>query len=153
MKKNVTKIIFIITAFLLVLVALVGCSARFVFLAPSFFSNNNALSDEENYFIKKLVLESVEDRLSIFSGETENIYDSNATDIQIIQLDPTQKNNKHPLILINSDFMQSVRKNGNEYTVYVQTHWMESVSDDCMYEIHVSNRNGEYVITFFGLDP
>ena len=153
MKQNITKIILIIVAILLILAALASCSARFVFLAPSCFSDSNALSDEENDFIKKLVLESIEDRLSIISGETENIYDFNATDTQIIQLDKTQKNNKHVFILINSDFMRSVTKNENEYTVQVQTYFMEPSSPDCSYEIQISNHAGEYVITFFGLDP
>ena len=46
--------------------------------------------------------------------------------------------------------MDSVRKEDDEYIVRVQTYGMESVSDDCVYEIHLSN---EFDVTFFGLDP
>ena len=46
--------------------------------------------------------------------------------------------------------MKSVVKEKEEYIIRVQTHYMESSSDDCVYEIHMSE---DFSITFFGLDP
>ena len=96
------------------------------------------MTEQENYFIKKQVLEAVEDRLSVFASNTDNIYDPSATEIEIIQLDETQNNRKHIFIWINTDFMESVTKENDEYVIRVQTHYMESSSDDCVYEIHMS---------------
>ena len=45
--------------------------------------------------------------------------------------------------------MESVTKENDEYVIRVQTHYMESSSDDCVYEIHMSE---DFDITFFGLD-
>ena len=97
-----------------------------------------------------MVLEAVEDRLSVFANNTKSIYDPSATEIEIIQLDESQNNRKHIFIWINTDFMESVIKENDEYIIRVQTNFMESSSDDCAYEIHMSE---EFVITFFGLDP
>jgi len=85
------------------------------------------LTEQENYFIKKTVLEAVEDRLSVFCD-----------------------NGTHLFIWINTDFMESVTKENDEYVIRVQTHYMESSSDDCVYEIHMSE---DFDITFLGLDP
>ena len=150
MKKKLILIIAIIVAFVLVMSVALFCAARFVFLSPSCFSDNNELTEQENYFIKKTVLESVEDRLSVFLCNTDSIYDPSATEIEIIQLDETQSNRKHIFIWINTDFMESVTKENDEYVIRVQTHYMESSSDDCVYEIHISK---DFSITFFGLDP
>ena len=150
MKKKLILIIAIIVAFVLVMSVALFCAARFVFLSPSCYSDNNELTEQENYFIKKTVLESVEERLSVFASNTNNIYDPSATEIEIIQLDETQNNRKHIFIWINTDFMESVTKENDEYVIRVQTHYMESSSDDCVYEIHMSEN---FDITFFGLDP
>ena len=131
MSKKLKIIIAIIIASVLAISIALSCVARFVFLSPSCYSDNNELTEQENYFIKKTVLESVEDRLSVFASNTNNIYDPSATEIEIIQLDETQNNRKHIFIWINTDFM-------------------ESSSEDCVYEIHMSK---DFVITFFGLDP
>ena len=150
MKKKLILIIAIIVAFVLVMSVALFCAARFVFLSPSCYSDNDNLTEQENYFIKKTVLEAVEDRLSVFSCNTDSIYDPSATEIEIIQLDGTQNNRKHIFIWINTDFMESVTKENDEYVIRVQTHYMESSSDDCVYEIHMSEN---FDITFFGLDP
>ena len=150
MKKKLILIIAIIVAFVLVMSVALFCAARFVFLAPSCYSDNDNLTEQENYFIKKTVLEAVEDRLSVFLCNTDSIYDPSATEIEIIQLDETQNNRKHIFIWINTDFMESVTKENDEYVIRVQTHYMESSSDDCVYEIHMSEN---FDITFFGLDP
>ena len=150
MKKKLILIIAIIIASVLAISIALSCVARFVFLSPSCFSNNNELTEQENYFIKKAVLESVEERLSVFASNTNNIYDPSATEIEIIQLDETQNNRKHIFICINTDFMESVTKENDEYIIRVQTYYMESASDDCVYEIHISK---DFSITFFGLDP
>lgn len=149
MKKTI-MLISIIVASIIVLSLALSCVARFVFLSPSCYSDNNELTEQENYFIKKTVLESVEERLSVFASNTNNIYDPSANEIEIIQLDETQNNRKHIFIWINTDFMESVTKENDEYVIRVQTHFMESSSDDCVYEIHMSK---DFVITFFGLDP
>ena len=127
MKKKLILIIAIIVAFVLVMSVALFCAARFVFLSPSCYSDNDNLTEQENYFIKKTVLETIEDRLSI-SGD----------------------NGTHLFIWINTDFMESVTKENNEYIIRVQTHHMESSSDDCTYEIHMSE---DFSTTFFGLDP
>ena len=143
MKNKNSKTIVAISLSALLLVAVLSCAARFVYLAPSCYSDNDTLTNQENYFIKKIALECVEARLSVFADSNSGIYNS-------IQLDDDQNNHKHALIFINRDFMDSVRKEDGEYIVRVQTYGMESVSNDCVYEIHLSN---EFDVTFFGLDP
>ena len=150
MSKKLIIIIAIIIASVLAISIALSCVARFVFLSPSCYSDNNELTEQENYFIKKTVLESVEERLSVFASNTNNIYDPSATEIEIIQLDETQNNRKHIFIWINTDFMESVTKENDKYIIRVQTYYMESASDDCVYEIHISK---DFSITFFGLDP
>ena len=150
MKKKLLLIIAIIVASALVVATLLSCAARFIFLSPSCYSDNDNLTEQVNYFIKKTVLAAVEDRLSVFLCNTDSIYDPSATEIEIIQLDETQNNRKHIFIWINTDFMESVTKENDEYVIRVQTHYMESSSDDCVYEIHMSEN---FDITFFGLDP
>ena len=127
MSKKLIIIIAIIIASVLAISIALSCVARFVFLSPSCYSDNNELTEQENYFIKKTVLEAVEDRLSVFGD-----------------------NGTHLFIWINTDFMESVTKENDEYVIRVQTHYMESSSDDCVYEIHMSEN---FDITFFGLDP
>ena len=127
MKKKLILIIAIIVAFVLVMSVALFCAARFVFLSPSCYSDNDNLTEQENYFIKKTVLETIEDRLSILGD-----------------------NGTHLFIWINTDFMESVTKENNEYIIRVQTYYMESSSDDCTYEIHMSE---DFSTTFFGLDP
>lgn len=143
-----TIIIFIISV--VVIVAMIFCLARFVFLSPACYSDNENLTEQENYFIKKIVLEAVEDRLSFFASDDVDIYDSDATKDEVIQLDKTENNRKHVFVLINSDFMKSVVKENDDYTVIVKSYGMESFSDDCLYVIRLNN---EFAITFFGLDP
>lgn len=147
--KPLVKIILIIGFIVIVIASMEFCMARFIFLSPSCFSDNDNLTQQENYFIKKIVLEAVEDRLSFFGGTAEDIYDTTASENEVIRLDKTQTDRKHIFILINPDFMQSVEKDDDEYVVRVQTYYMESDFEDCVYEIHLS---GDYLITFFGLD-
>ena len=149
MKKKLILIIAILVASVLAISVALSCTARFVFLSPSCYSDNDNLTEQENYIIKKLVLEAIEDRLSVFENSTNSIYDPSATEIEMIQLDQSQNNRKHIFIWINTDFMESVTKENNEYVIRVQTHYMESASDDCVYEIHISEDSS---ITFFGLD-
>ena len=133
MSKKLIIIIAIIIASVLAISIALSCVARFVFLSPSCYSDNNELTEQENYFIKKTVLESVEERLSVFASNTNNIYDPSATENEIIQLDEEQSNRKHTFIWINTDFMRSVTKENDGYVIRIQTHFMESSSDDCVY--------------------
>ena len=119
MSKKLIIIIAIIIASVLAISIALSCVARFVFLSPSCYSDNNELTEQENYLIKKTVLESVEERLSVFASNTNNIYDPSATEIEIIQLDETQNNRKHIFIWINTDFMESVTKENDEYVIRV----------------------------------
>ena len=150
MKKRLPWIIGAAVALMITVPIIICCAARFVFLSPSCYSDNDDLTEQENYFIKKTVLEAVQDRLSVFSGNTDGIYSTSATENEIIQLDETQNNRKQVFIWINTDFMESVTKENDEYIIRVQTHYMESSSDDCVYEIRMSK---DFSITFFGLDP
>ena len=150
MSKKLKIIIAIIIASVLAISIALSCVARFVFLSPSCYLDNDNLTEQENYFIKKTVLAAVEDRLSVFASNKDNIYDPSATEIEIIQLDETQNNRKHIFIWINTNFMKSVTKENDGYVIRVQTLFMESSSEDCVYEIHMSK---DFVITFFGLDP
>ena len=127
MSKKLIIIIAIIIASVLAISIALSCVARFVFLSPSCYSDNNELTEQENYCIKKTVLEAVEDRLSVLGDNGTRLF-----------------------IWINTDFMESVTKENDEYVIRVQTHYMESSSDDCVYEIHISK---DFSITFFGLDP
>jgi len=147
MKKYI--IISIVSVLSLLLV--VFCAARFVFLSPSCYTDNKNLTDRENYFIKKLTLEAVEDRLSAFADTSKDIYDPSASELHVIQLDKENQNNrKHIFVLINHDFMNSVRKTENGYVLHVQTYGMEDSFPDCVYELCFSK---DFTITCFGLDP
>lgn len=127
--KKYTKLL-IIAVVLLILCSVIYGLARLVFLFPTCYSDSKDLTDRENYFIKKAVLEAIADRCSVFgngSGDSKKVF-----------------------LWINGDFMKSVEKTDNGYTVSVQTHFMESESDDCVYEIHFDSG---YLITSFLLDP
>ena len=149
-KKTLTKLTSIVIITAVVITVMISCVARFVFLSPLCYSNNENLTEQENYFIKKLVLEAVEDRLSVFASDSNDIYDLTATKNEIIQLDKSQSNCKHIFVLINTDFMKSVVKEEDKYIVIVKTYGMESSSDDCSYEFHITK---DFTITFFGLNP
>ncbi|MBE6684334.1 MAG: hypothetical protein E7592_01625 [Ruminococcaceae bacterium] len=110
MKKPSKITVIYLSVFLVILTISTLICPRFIFLSPSCYSDNKDLIDQENYFIKKIVLEAIEDRLSIFSQTENDIYSHYATENEIIQLDNSQKNNKHIFIWINTDFMQSVEK-------------------------------------------
>ncbi len=126
MKRKLLRIVAIIVVSVLVVSVALFCAARFIFLSPSFYSDNINLTEQENYFIKKTVLETVENRLSTFAG-----------------------NGKHIFIWINTDFMDSIVKENGEYIIRVQTYYMESWSDDSVYEIHMSE---DFSVTSFYLD-
>ncbi len=143
MKNKIFKTIIAISVSVLFIIVAVSCVAKFVYLSPSCYLDNDTLTNQENYFIKKIALECVEARLSVFADSNSGIYNS-------VQLDNDQNNRKHVFIFINHNFMDSVRKEDDEYIVRVQTYGMESVSSDCVYEIHLSN---EFDVTFFGLAP
>ena len=126
MKRKSIKITAMALSFLFVIFVSCYCIARFIFLSPICYSDNANLTDEENYFIKRTVLEAVEDRLSVFGN-----------------------NGNHVFVCINSDFMNSVIKEDGKYIVRVQTSYMEQFSDDCVYEIYISD---DYSIINFFLD-
>ena len=149
-EKQLMKILIIVLISVAFIISAAFCCPRFVFLSPSCFSDNENLTESENYFIKKIVLEAVKDRLSIFANHDNDIYDLTVTENEIIQLDKSQTNLKHLFVFIHSDFMDSVTKTENGYLVAVQTDGMESFSDDCIYHIKI---NKDFQITFFGLDP
>ena len=139
MKSKLAKTVVIVLLAIFLVIGMIWCAAKCVFLLPSCYSDNKNLTEEENYFIKKLVLESIEARLSIFAdGNTD------------FETDEEQENRKHFFVLINSNFMDSVTKDHNGYTVNVQTYFMEPESDDCLYEIHLTK---DFSITSFALDP
>ncbi len=152
-KNKIIKIIFIILVTVLVLFAFMNIAPKCIFLSPLCYTDNKNLSQHENYFIKKIVLEAVEERFSSFADASSHIDETTATNLEVIQLDKNVKNRKHVFIFINSDFMDSVTKTDSGYSVRVQTHFMETVSDDCIYEIHLSSSDNGYMVTYFGLDP
>ena len=139
MIRKIANTIVIILLSALLLAAVVWGAARYVYLSPSCYSDNATLTAKENYYIKKFALECVEARLSIFADKS---------DIDKLGLD--SNNCKHVFIFIDRDFMDSVRKEDDEYIIRVQTYGMESASDDCVYEIHLSS---DFDLIFFGLDP
>lgn len=126
MKRKLALLITVAAISILILALMISCAARFVFLSPSCYSDNNELSDRENYFIKKITLEAIEDRLSVFGED-----------------------GKHLFIWINKDFMHSVQKTDDGYLVRVQSHYMESFSEDCVYEIRMSE---DFSVISFELD-
>ena len=107
-------------------------AARFVFLASYCYSDSPLLSEEENYHIKKIVLEAIEDNLSYFAN------------------DPADSSSKHIFIVINHNFMKSCQKTDDGYIVRVQTYFMYDFSDDAVYEFIISD---DFSVTSFGLDP
>jgi hypothetical protein len=150
MKKSTVNIIITISVCILLL-AIGACSAaKFVFLSPACYADNPALTANENYFIKKIVLEAIEDRLSVLDQGISDIYDPNAGEYDIIQQYDTQGNRKHLFIFIDHYFMHTVQENDDGCSLIVRTYGMEESSSDCYYEIHISN---DHVVTFFALDP
>lgn len=139
MKNRVTKTIVIVLLAVFLVIAMIWCTAKYVFLSPSCYSDNKNLTEEENYFIKKVVLESIEERLSVFADGNTGF-----------EADEEQGDGKHVFVLINSNFMNSVTKDDNGYVVNVQTYFMEPESSDCQYEIHLSTG---FSIMSFELDP
>lgn len=121
----------LLAAFLLAFSS-VYVAARFVFLSPSCYSDNTELTEEENYFIKKIVLEAIEDNLSYFTK------------------DPTDSSSKHIFIMIDHNFMKSCQKTDDGYIVRVQTYLMYDFYDDAVYEFMISEN---FSVTSFGLDP
>lgn len=150
MKKTTIRILVIISVSVLVLVIGVGCFARFVFLSPACYANSAELTEQENYFIKKIVLEAIEDRLSVLDQGISDFYDTNAGEYDIIQQFDPEGNRKHLFILIDENFMRTVQKKEDGYSLTVRTYGMEESSSDCCYEIHISK---DYLVTFFALDP
>lgn len=144
------KLIIILSVSVVLFTLLLDCAARFVFLSPACYADNSSLTDNENYFIKKVVLEAIEDRLSILDQGISNFYDPNAGEYDIIQQFDPDGNRKHLFILIDGNFMRTVQKTEDGYSLIVRTYGMEEVSSDCNYEIHISR---DYLITFFALDP
>ncbi len=126
MKRKLALIITVAAISILLLALAISFAARFVFLSPSCYSDNAELSDRENYFIKKIALEAIEDRLSVFGED-----------------------GKHLFIWINKDFMKSAVKDGETYVVRMQSHYMESFSEDCVYEIRMSE---DFSVISFELD-
>ena len=106
-------------------------AARFVFLSPSCYSDNTELTEEENYFIKKIVLEAIEDNLSYFAKDNTD-------------------STKHIFIVINHNFMKSCQKTDDGYIVRVQTYFMYDFSDDAVCEFMISE---DFSVISFGLDP
>ena len=56
MKRKLIWIIAAVLVSVFVLSIAIYCTARFVFLSPSCYSDNDELSETENYFIKKMCL-------------------------------------------------------------------------------------------------
>ena len=106
-------------------------AARFVFLSPSCYSDNTELTEEENYFIKKIVLEAIEDNLSYFANDNTD-------------------STKHIFIVINHNFMKSCQKTDDGYIVRVQTYFIYNFYGDAVYELMISE---DFSIISFGLDP
>ena len=99
---------------------------RFVYVSPGYFNDNDNLTEEENYWIKKSVTESLEHRYHS-QGKT--------------------------FIWIDTDFMDTVQKiNENEYVCLVNTHFLEDGSDDATLEIVLDKEQG-YSVTSVGVDP
>ena len=132
-QKQLTKILILVLISVVFITSVIFCCARFVFLSPLCFSDNVNLTEQENYFIKKIVLETVADRLSVFSDTT----------------DPLVDDQKHLFILINSDFMDSVIKTETGYFVSVKPFGIEYFSNDWTYEVRITK---DFQITSFGLD-
>ena len=99
MKRKIPKILIILPIVLAVITAILWCAARFVYLSPGCYADNKTLTERENYFIKKIVLEAVENRLSVFA-DGYDMPDTNGN----------EENAKHIFICINSDFWIVSRK-------------------------------------------
>lgn len=131
MSKKVKTIVTIL-AIVIVLFSLAGyCVARFVYLSPACYADSHDLTDEENYAIKKLLLETIEEKYSVFSPQADE---------------------KNLFIWIDSNFMNTVKKvSDNEYRFTIQTHFLDAFEDSII-DVQVSTADG-YHITAWGLDP
>lgn len=135
MKKGTIKLLSLVVALVLLVWLAFWGSGRFVFLSPNSYESNENLTTNENYFIRKKVLEYIENRYSVLG-------DKDAVDL------PSQK--RHLFIFINNDFMKSVIKHDGGYTLQVKSFNLEQSSEDCVFEIHFSK---ELDITEVMLDP
>ena len=150
MSKSQKAIMIIIPILIVLVFASAYVMARCVLLVPKLYSDNSELNEEENYYIKEVVLKAVNDRKN---GEIadRSIYDATKS-AEIIQLTEA-KEKKVPVALINTDFMKSAEKIAEyEYSVKVNTYYLEESSDDCIYHITVQKTNNGYIITSFLLD-
>ena len=130
-KKKITIVVLTIVVSMAIILLTVGALARFVFLAPSCYADNVALTDEENYWIKKTVLETVEQRYSVLSERGDGT---------------------HLFVCINTDFMDSVKQTGErEYQGYIQTCGMEETLEDGRIRFTLDLDANE--ITAWELDP
>ncbi len=150
MKKRIKWIILSFSLIVTCIMA-VNLLARLVFLAPACFNDNERFTERENYFIKKVILEAIEDRCSILSESEKQLYDSKYYD-EIVQLySPSFE--KRLFICINADFMESfVKTKNNQFIGQVKTYCLEDLSEDCIYEFEIDGNEG-YKITFWGLNP
>lgn len=146
-KKQRTVFVLIALAVIAVVLA-AHVVSKYVFLAPACYSDSRALSDEENYRIKKTVLTAIKDRANLTQSD---IYYPSDGGI-IVQLDTASVGEKRLFSFINTDFMESVTEIAEgEYRGAVQTYFTEQ-SEDCRYEFEVKLTDDGWKITSFGLD-
>lgn len=148
--KNRKKIRIIICGVVL-LALIVNFLLGNIFLWHGIYMNNLKLKWEENVEIKKLVLAAIKDRCSeLYDINKTEIYDANASELEIIQYDEEAKVKKTSWVcLFDPFFMDNVTKNENEYIIKVKMIYPESY----YYEIHIQkDTRNNYIITSFVLD-
>lgn len=127
--------------------------ARCVFLAPCCYTDSTILGKQENAQIKKLLLEAVADRCSIFDNTVAPaLYDTTRSD-EILQLDG-EPAAKWVLVRINHNFMNSLVRDGeNGYSGFIKPYFMEQDTEDGSYAFTIEQIDGNYKITSWGIDP
>ena len=120
-----------------------------VMMLPARFSNNEALTAEENEMIKTLLLNAVKDRCSLLHKlDANEIYYADNAEV-IIQYDEEAKASKGLLCLIDPNFMSTaVKTEDGGYQVTMKIFYPESLY--YCFEIHTIN--GKHLITSFLTD-
>lgn len=142
--KSIKKISVLLVS-VSVLMFAVGFILKDILLLPVFYKSNNEFGEEINREIKSLVLNCIKDRhsslLSYVGNElySESFANEQGSDLQ----------EKHWLIDINDNFMDSLEKEDDKYSVKLSLIF----PDDPTYYFTITEENGRYQVSDIQIDP
>ncbi|MCL2083382.1 MAG: hypothetical protein FWH04_09150 [Oscillospiraceae bacterium] len=108
-----------------------------------------SLNIRENKEIKFLLLNLMKDEHSnLFSADENRLYTEEYIQEYRALCETTTA--RSFFVSVNSNFMKSVEKTAeNKYTAVVQLKW----PDDWCYDVTITVTNGQYRISYYGIDP